>query len=667
MLSTLQVIVEGESMADIFVSYSATDRRRIEPLVAVLQEQGWSVWWDRDLVAGPSFDEKIEEALESARCVVVAWSSNSVQSRWVRTEANEGLERGILVPLRIEEVRPPLAFRSSQTASLVDWPADSGELDKVISGIEECLGSPARPPEPKPSSRRNRTLKRWSVSLVAPTLLVAALLGWWGFPSFEIRSAPDRTISVSVPVVVGNNENPREVSGWLFTGMTRKIGQNRAFEVVNDGDARARYRLDSTILAEPNRTTVELRLLRNVDRSVVWLYSLDREHDPDSEVARNALAGTIGGAVRTAMSADLGCAIYGAKTTNRDAAEYYCQGLWEELQFDLGGEADWKVIRDNALKAIELDPDFAAAHAMLANYYGNQADTQIRPGGALEESRLEATRLARKHAYDAIRLDPDDPYAEEALGNVKLQLDLDYQGAEQRFQRAIALDPRSIWISFRYLQIARTHLYRGETNTALANFERARQIDDSWGQLHQLFAFALLVTGDFERAVERSNSCMELIQQGFDHSICRLYKVRALTALGHKDEAERELETVWSQLGQRMPFLMPGSLAAIGRTEEARKIMDAFRYRKDINAAPMVVGMLSIGDMDGAFRWLHQAIDDRNQALVEYIRVEPNTVFEPMWEDERWPGIIAHLETVEAESRAEGAEFESRVRHTHSS
>lgn len=136
-------------MADIFVSYSATDRHRIEPLVTVLQDQGWSVWWDRDLVAGPSFDEKIEEALETARCVVVAWSSSSIQSRWVRAEANDGLERGILVPLKIEDVRPPLAFRSSQTASLIDWPADPGELDKVVSGIRECLGSPLKPPEPE--------------------------------------------------------------------------------------------------------------------------------------------------------------------------------------------------------------------------------------------------------------------------------------------------------------------------------------------------------------------------------------------------------------------------------------------------------------------------------------------------------------------------------------
>ncbi len=126
-------------MSEIFVSYDSQDRDRIKPLVEALKAEGWSVWWDRDLIAGPSFDEKIEEALDAARCVVVAWSEYSVKSRWCRTEANEGLERQILVPLRIDEVRPPLAFRSSQTASLNGWPREPCELDALLSGIRQCL------------------------------------------------------------------------------------------------------------------------------------------------------------------------------------------------------------------------------------------------------------------------------------------------------------------------------------------------------------------------------------------------------------------------------------------------------------------------------------------------------------------------------------------------
>jgi hypothetical protein len=46
----------------------------IKPLAAVLQQSGWSVWFDQNLRAGASFDRVIEQALSGARAVIVAWS-----------------------------------------------------------------------------------------------------------------------------------------------------------------------------------------------------------------------------------------------------------------------------------------------------------------------------------------------------------------------------------------------------------------------------------------------------------------------------------------------------------------------------------------------------------------------------------------------------------------
>ena len=132
-------------MADIFLSYDSADLDRIKPLVDALKAEGWSVWWDRELFAGPSFEEKIQDALDEATCVVVAWSESSIKSPWVRDEAQEGMQRGVLVPLRLDDVRPPLGFRSSQTASLIGWPHERLELDSVFAGIRDVVGhgSPA--------------------------------------------------------------------------------------------------------------------------------------------------------------------------------------------------------------------------------------------------------------------------------------------------------------------------------------------------------------------------------------------------------------------------------------------------------------------------------------------------------------------------------------------
>ena len=82
-------------MHDIFISYASEDRPRVKPLVDALQQKGWSVWWDRTIRAGRTFDRVIEAALDDARCVIVLWSQTSVESDWVRTEAEEAKRRGV--------------------------------------------------------------------------------------------------------------------------------------------------------------------------------------------------------------------------------------------------------------------------------------------------------------------------------------------------------------------------------------------------------------------------------------------------------------------------------------------------------------------------------------------------------------------------------------------
>ena len=105
-------------MIDIFLSYAHKDRERIQPLIRILEVQGWKVWWDTNIEAGELFDKEIEAAVESARCIMVVWSKHSIGSQWVRSEAHEGLDRNILVPVLIDDVRPPLPFRQIQATKL---------------------------------------------------------------------------------------------------------------------------------------------------------------------------------------------------------------------------------------------------------------------------------------------------------------------------------------------------------------------------------------------------------------------------------------------------------------------------------------------------------------------------------------------------------------------
>jgi predicted ATPase len=135
-------------MSEVFVSYSSQDRARVKPLVEAIERRGWAVWWDRKIDAGATFDREIETAIDEARCIVVVWSSHSVGSDWVRSEANEGLTRGILVPVAIDPVRPPLAFRLTQT---IDMTGAGDSVEALVGAIRRfCPPASRAGREPSP-------------------------------------------------------------------------------------------------------------------------------------------------------------------------------------------------------------------------------------------------------------------------------------------------------------------------------------------------------------------------------------------------------------------------------------------------------------------------------------------------------------------------------------
>jgi len=129
-------------LSDVFISYAAEDRDRAARLANALGRRGWSVWWDRKIIAGQAFDQAIERELESAKCVVVLWSKHSTASEWVKNEAAAAAERGVLVPASVDGVKLPLEFRRRQSADLADWkgePSHAG-LQALCEGIANTLG-----------------------------------------------------------------------------------------------------------------------------------------------------------------------------------------------------------------------------------------------------------------------------------------------------------------------------------------------------------------------------------------------------------------------------------------------------------------------------------------------------------------------------------------------
>jgi len=175
------------AVSDIFISYTAEDRSRVELLADALSGRGWSVWWDRQIPTGSTFHQVIAEALATTRCVVVVWSRHSVTSSWVREEADEGRKRGVLIPVLIDEVSPPLGFGLIQAASLTGWDGDprAAAFEKLAADIAGIMGEaaalpiatrPLAPPSSGPTARPARSSRQRARRLLAVALVIVIAL-----------------------------------------------------------------------------------------------------------------------------------------------------------------------------------------------------------------------------------------------------------------------------------------------------------------------------------------------------------------------------------------------------------------------------------------------------------------------------------------------------------
>ena len=189
-------------MSDLFVSYASADCERVAALVQRLEQLGFSVWWDRDIAHGQNFHRVIEQALDQAKCAIVVWSEKSVDSEWVVNEASSAHKRGAMVPVLIDAVEAPLAFRHLQTADLRDEnPNKEREYEKLKRSVLQIVGTTKSAPVISRAQMKAKTFWQtpigWAVGAGVLLLGIAALLavlkqiGWFDpAPAATTQSAP---------------------------------------------------------------------------------------------------------------------------------------------------------------------------------------------------------------------------------------------------------------------------------------------------------------------------------------------------------------------------------------------------------------------------------------------------------------------------------------------
>ena len=592
------------AMTDVFVSYASEDRARIAPLVEALEAEGWSVWWDQHMHAGPNFRTLIENALRDCRCVIVAWSRHSVASDFVIDEATVGKDRNILVPFQLDTTEVPLGFRTMQIAQLQNWPDQDGQLAGLLQGVASTLGDEtAAPPPPQPAAAASISRRIWLAAAAAVVLGSVVLMGHWQAPQ------PDTPGETSIAVLPLDNTADDAEAEFLVRGVqealiatlsklsgVRVTSPSSARRVDRDMGAGAiaerldvEHLIEGSVQREGNQIRVTIRLIDPSTETSRWSQSYDRQMD--SMLALQAeIARAIASEIHPALSPADERGIATLAQQRPDSYEAYLRGMHELRKETLRGyRSGIRIMRE----ALAQDPDSALVHAGVAIGY-SMLGHNFYPETALPK--------AREAALKALSLDDELPEVHLAMGMYKMYFEWHWEDAETYLLRALELNPSLVDAHYHYAWLLDL---LGRKDEALLHGEQTRAINPLSPFYNGWLADQYRSIGRYDDAISQARYTISLNESyplgwyalGNAYADAGDYDA-ALTA--HEELRDRYF---WS-------WALGGTLAKAGRIDEARALAAAIEAKAD-NAIPLALISAAVGDRESMYHWLNVAREER--------------------------------------------------------
>ena len=276
-------------------------------------------------------------------------------------------------------------------------------------------------------------------------------------------------------------------SSFAYRGST--LGIPAISKALNVGHV-----LEGSVRKDGDRIRITAQLIEAGSDRHLWSENFDREFIDifaiQSEIANaivQALTGELGMSSEKAITVE-------AATENLDAYEMYLTARELFIKRDQLPESI-RLFR----KAVELDPNFARAWAGLGAVEAVANDWIVGDG-------IDHLPLAKAAAEKALSLNPDLSMPLAVLGSVTSGADRDLIGSLDYFGAAIEKDPKNttawLWQGIRYM-------YAGFIDEAIASLQQCLAIDSGYQNCRQHLAFAYLIKGDVEIALELFHETLE--------------------------------------------------------------------------------------------------------------------------------------------------------------
>ena len=506
-------------MADVFISYARADKARVAPLVAAIEAKGWSVWWDPEITPGQEFDDQIDAEIDAAKAVLVIWTPTSVTSRWVRGEAREAAERGILVPVRFEQARLPMDVRAIHTTDLDDW-----HEDPAHPALQDCLHA------------LGGMIARAQAQAAKEAPAVAAPAPEKSKPKFSICVLPFANMS-------GDPEQ-EYFSDGITEDVTTDLSKMSALEVTSSNSAfkykgkhpdiqqvarelEVTHVLEGSVRKAGGRIRINAQLIDGASNKHVWAERYDRDAS-DIFAIQDEISQAIVKALKLKLLPEEKKAIERRGTDSVEAHDLYLMARQTYANNQENLHSAQAIVR-LCTRATEIDPKYAQAWALLA--MGNR---NLREWGVQSDDGMAA-------AERALALNPDLAEAHAVKAYILLMKD-DTDAAAAEIEVALQLDPESYEAN---RSAGRLNYLLHHYETAIRLYEKAVNLMEadlnSAGMLiacYKVLGDAAGVHRSAEFAVKRAEAILARDQ---NNSSALVYSAYALAALGEGERAKTRM------------------------------------------------------------------------------------------------------------------------------
>jgi TolB-like protein/DNA-binding winged helix-turn-helix (wHTH) protein/Flp pilus assembly protein TadD len=389
--------------------------------------------------------------------------------------------------------------------------------------------------------------------------------------------------------------------------------------------------LDGSVQRVGDRVRVTVRLIHTASKAQLWAAQLD-EKLTDIFVLQDAIATRVAESLSLSLSDVEQQRIKKTYTQDVEAYQAYLKGryFWNKRT-----RGDLEKTIEHFEEAIHISPGYALAYSGLADAYATRANRSRNAA-----RRALSYKLAREAAIRAIELDEHLAEAHTSLGSVLRSLDWDWEGSEKALQRAIELNPNYPTAHHYYALLLATV---GRLEEALSEITTAQRLDPLSLVINADLAMIYIFTRRPAQAIEVVKKALEINRQ-----FPRLQQMLlwAYQEAGMLDAAIRESQSLPEIEGEE-PILAMSILgygyAVAGQRDKARLMVDKLlTLTEQISPALVQAAAVCSGlkDKDRAFELLEKALALKDDRLL-WIKVDPR--FDALRADKRYPELLRRL------------------------